>query len=209
MRVLKVVTIAVIALAAGRTWAEEITYDYNTGDLSLVQDSTWAAQNVSGLYNFEVYMAGTNANNYAPDALDNYGSTGLPYIGPASNGNDWNCQSYYGAGLKNDIFWEAGSDTSGRNVGKDNMAVGTVFLAQLPAGLTAADFGSSVGGNYGANDTTGAAYFANYSGAETQANITLLNEPQSVPEPGTLAGLIAAAVSGLVGFVARRRKVAV
>ena len=66
MRVLKFLAVAVIVMAAKGAWAEEVTYDQGTGALTLVQDSTWATHTAAtGLYDFEVYFAGTTANNSA------------------------------------------------------------------------------------------------------------------------------------------------
>ena len=72
MCVIKLAAPAAIILAASRAWAEEVTYNANSGALTLIQDSTWATHTqATGLLDFEVYFAGTTANNSAPYLTSN------------------------------------------------------------------------------------------------------------------------------------------
>jgi hypothetical protein len=198
MRVFKFFAIAVIVLAAGRARGEEVTYDPTTGDLDLVQDSTWATQSPSGLGDFEIYFAGTDSNNYAPSPSV-YEAPGTLYAN-----TPWSVTSYYGPGIENDLSAVAG-DIAAKNKGPGTLAAGTYLIATLPTGLGAPDFGSSYNGTSG--DAIGSVFYANYSGAETPDQVTVLG---AVPEPSTLMELFGVGIAGVVGFAGRRlRKVAV
>ena len=193
------------------------------GALTLVQAAPlWTTQTqASGLWNFEVFFAGTNANNVASPTSTPILRSGRERHGPGwhvgdyqrgrhlhadpvngFNGNGWSGSSYSGVGIDNNMTF-LGPTTNGRFT----LPVGTYLLATLPAGLTAADFGNTFEGNAG--DAEGSVVYADGFGATTNDIVTIV-DLQQVPEPCTLVGMFGASVVGLVGFGVRRlRKVAV
>ncbi len=173
------------------------------------------------MWNFEVFFAGTNANNVAPYLdtnpadLDGNGMVPAGTLGiinaegtlqadPVNgfNGNGWSGSSYSGVGIDNNMTFLGPSVNNHLT-----LPAGSYLLATLPAGLTAADFGNTFEGNAG--DAEGSVVYANGFGATTNDIVTIV-DLQQVPEPFALVGMFGASVVGLVGFGVRRlRKVAV
>jgi hypothetical protein len=233
MRVIKPFAMAAIVLAAGQAWAQggqdpnvtpsnpydansptvqQVSYDYNTGYLELQQTQANVGvppggtrnnpiPGVAGMFGVQIYTAGTTAANNPPNpAL--YGTSVLPYIGA-----DWNYYAVQEPTQPTDMFWQK---PSLGNVGVDGLAAGTYLLAVLSPGLTAQDFGNATSSSYGPGNTTGSVLYVNDSGVSTFSNVTLYDEPTTVPEPSTLLGLFSGGIVGLVGFAGRRyRKVVV
>ncbi len=200
------VAIAVIVLAAGAVWGEEVTYNSATGALDLIQDSTWATKTAAlGLWNLEIDFAGTNANNSAPyldtNPADQDGNGMVPagtlqiinaegtlYADPVNgiNGNGWSATSYSGLNYPGSVgTFTPGIDNNVTFVGpttngRFTLPVGTYLLATLPANLTTADFGNSLDPEGStADNAIGTVVFANGNGGETLANVLVIKS-----EPG-------------------------
>ncbi len=192
---------AVIVLSAGQARGEEVAYNAATGALDLIQDSTWATKTQAlGLWNFEIYFAGTNANNVAPYLTANFNQGA--YFAPAGtlqvinavgtleadpvngiNGNGWSGSSYSGIGIGNNMTFVGPSSNN-----HYTLPAGTYLLATLPTGLTAADFGNSrdpLGST--ANDALGSVVYANGMGNETLDKVQIVNNEDdwSGPSGGT------------------------
>ena len=210
MCVIKLAALAAIILAASRAWAEEVTYNANSGALTLIQDSTWATHTqATGLLDFEVYFAGTTANNSAPYLTsNNLDSNGMAPAGTSQiinaegtleadpvngvNGNGWSGTSYSGLNVPGSVgTFTTGVDNNMSFVGPNSnnhetLPAGSYLLATLPAGLTAADFGNSYTDNAangspanGPGDTTGSVFFATGLGAETFDYVHIISSVSS------------------------------
>ena len=173
------------------------------------------------MYDFEVYFAGTTANNSAPYLTSNYldangmapagtlqviNAEGTLQADPVNgvNGNGWSGTSYSGVGIDNNMSFVGPTANN-----HETLPAGSYLLATLPAGLQATDFGNSYNdnglGSNGAGDTTGSVFFANGLGVETFANVTIVDlQSSQVPEPCALVGMFGGAGVGLVGFSARK-----